>query len=326
MTVNNTMNIRKMNIELVRSALLKNNGLTKNEICTATELSLASCTNILKILMDSGEIKNVIDCESTGGRRAKRFYINEQHELVLTIITVQEEDYVKMDYRIVDLSGNVVHSLITEEKEYHDDKVEAQVDILFKDYPNIKAIGISIAGILEDDHIHNANDYVFELGNLPKRLQALFKVPTVIENDLNLAVLGYAVLVPEEADKGIVLIDRGLGAGIYANGQLLKGASNFAGEIMYYPEEGMRQVFDLSVKQQVDLLVKICTSIAAIINPAIIGISGYQQKDLDYIALKMERYIPKAHLPRLVLIESKEDQILKGIIQLTLSLLKKKIM
>lgn len=326
MTVNNTMNIRKMNIELVRSALLKNNGLTKNEICAATDLSLASCTNILKILMNSGEIKNVIDCESTGGRRAKRFYINEQYELVLTIIIVQEDDYVKIDYRIVDLSGNVVHSLITEEKEYQDNKVEKEVEILFKDFPNIKAIGISIAGILEDNHIHNANDYVFELSNLPERLQTLFDVPTVIENDLNLAVLGYAVQVPKEANQGLVLIDRGLGAGIYVNGQLLKGASNFAGEIMYYPETKMRKIFDLPILEQLDLLIKICSSVVVTINPAIIGISGYQQKDLDYILSGMEAYIPKNHIPRLDLIESKEDQILNGIIQLTLSLLKKKIM
>lgn len=325
MTVNNTMNIRKLNIELVRNALLKNNGLTKNEICLATELSLASCTNILKILMDSGEIKNVVDCESTGGRRAKRFYINEQYELVLTLIIVQEEDNVKMDYRIIDLSGNVVHSLISEENHYQDEQVETKVQSLFDEFPNIKAIGISIAGILEEGHIHNANDYVFDLNYLPTKLEQRFKVPTVMENDLNLAVLGYTTQVTEEASKGIVLIDRGLGAGIYINNQLVRGASKFAGEIMYSPEIGMRQIYDLEKNQQLDLLVKICTSMSAIINPAIIGICGYSKADLEYIKKGMQVFIPDPHLPRLECIASKEDEILRGIIQLTLSLLKKQI-
>lgn len=324
MMVNNTMNIRKLNVELVRNTLLKNNGLTKNEICKETKLSLASCTNILKILKDSGEIKNIIDCESTGGRRAKRYYINEQHELVLTIITVQEKDYINIDYRVVDLSGNVVHALTTHELDYSDEKVEKVVSQLFKDYPNIKAIGISIAGILEEDHIHNANDYVFEIGHLPKRLEKMFKVPTVIENDLNLAVLGYSVNEQEEAQKGIVLIDRGLGAGIMVNGELVKGASRFAGEIMYYPEEGIRQIYELNIHQQLNLLAKICTSITAFINPSVIGIAGYTLADLENVEYQMKQYIPLNHMPRLVFVESKEDQILNGIIQLTLSLLKKK--
>lgn len=325
MIVNNTMGIRKQNIELVRNTLLNNNGLTKNEICLATELSLASCTNILKILIDSGEIKRVENCESTGGRRAKRFYINEQHELVLTIITLQEDNQVSIDFRVVDLSGKIVYSQGIQSHEYSDGKVVNMVDRIMNDYVNIKAIGISVAGILEDGHIHNAGDYVFELGHLPTKLEERFGLPTVMENDLNLAVLGYATKMDEYADKGIVVIDRGLGAGVYVNGQVLRGATHFAGEIMFYPEDGMMSIFELEMVKQIELLGKVCTSFTTMVNPGVIAISGYSEDELNDIQRYVEKYIPKVHLPKFKIVKSKEEIILSGIIHLTLSLLKKPI-
>lgn len=322
MKINNTMNIRKMNIELVREALLKNNGLTKNEICQATQLSLASCSNILKILMESGEIKKTSICESTGGRRAKRFFINEQYELVLIILVSVIETGFEMDYRVIDASGKNVHRYHIKDESCSDTKIIDQVQILKKSYPNIRAIGISVTGFVENGGIYNAAYYSFNMTHIDQKLEERFHIPVVIENDVNLAVLGFASHIGEEASLGVALIDRGFGVGLYINEQLIRGYSHFAGEILYCVEDGMKKICALNKEQQLTLVAHRCIDIVALLNPYIIGIIGFSQEEIRKIEIEVEKYIPKNHLPKLCFVENKEEEILPGIISLTLSLLK----
>lgn len=319
MAINNTMDIRKQNIEIVRKALLKSNGMTKNELCLATELSLASCTNILKILMDSGEIRDVVDCESTGGRRAKRFYINEKHELVLTIlISVLLNNKVAIEYRVVDLSGKIVRAFSNQTEGLLEETITIKINEIMKEYPNVKAVGVSIAGVVKDDHAINSNEFVFEVGDIKNIITKQYHIPVIVENDLNLAVLGFAMSLGIQ-NQNIVLIDRGLGAGLYIDNKVVKGFSGFAGEIGYMPIDGKLAILNHGSEEHYRALGRMCANYVAIVNPGIIGINDVAKDNIEIVISELEKYIPREHCPKIVYTNRKEEFIMQGIIEVTLN-------
>lgn len=323
MEVTNTMLIRKMNIEKVRSALLKNNGLTKNEICQATGLSLASCTNLLKILKESGEIKKIVDCESTGGRKAKRYFINEQYELVLTVILSKRFDEgFFAEYRLIDLSGNIIEAQNYQTNDKVNEYIIEVCTKFFKEHDNIKAIGLSVAGIISDDTIVNSGNDPFITYNLEEEFHELFQVPVMLENDVNIATLGYASQLGNE-DESIALVDYYLGAGYYNRGRVITGKHHFAGEIAYFPTERIGKIFtSLGGKEHVEFLAKACIGFISLVDPDKVVLVGLKEEDYQYAIKYIKDRVPAKYLPELILVKSKEDLILKGIIQMTLSLLK----
>ena len=323
MEVTNTMLIRKMNIEKVRSALLKNNGLTKNEICQATGLSLASCTNLLKILKESGEIKKIVDCESTGGRKAKRYFINEQYELVLTVILSKRFDEgFYAEYRLIDLSGNIIEAQNYQTNDKVNEYIIEVCTKFFKEHDNIKAIGLSVAGIISDDTIVNSGNDPFITYDLEKEFHELFQVPVMLENDVNIATLGYASQMENE-DTSIALVDYYLGAGYYNRGHVITGKHHFAGEIAYFPTEREEMIFThFDEKKHVEFLAKACIGFISLVDPDKVVLVGLKEEDYQYAIKYIKDRIPAKYLPELILVKSKEDLILKGIIQMTLSLLK----
>lgn len=323
MEVTNTMLIRKMNIEKVRSALLKNNGLTKNEICQATGLSLASCTNLLKILKECGEIKKIVECESTGGRKAKRYFINEQYELVLTVILSKRFDEgFYAEYRLIDLSGNIIEAQNYQTNDKVNEYIIEVCTKFFKEHDNIKAIGLSVAGIISDDTIVNSGNDPFITYDLEKEFHELFQVPVMLENDVNIATLGYASQMENE-DTSIALVDYYLGAGYYNRGHVITGKHHFAGEIAYFPTEREEKIFThFGGKKHVEFLAKACIGFISLVDPDKVVLVGLKEEDYQYAIKYIKDRVPAKYLPELILVKSKEDLILKGIIQMTLSLLK----
>ena len=66
-----------------------------------------------------------------------------------------------------------------------------------------------------------------------------FSIPVVIENDMNAAVLGYHDSKGNKKDKSLVYLysgQNGPGAGIMINGDVVRGNTNFSGEVSFVPQ------------------------------------------------------------------------------------------
>ncbi len=76
--------------------------------------------------------------------------------------------------------------------------------------------------------------------NTPKLLADLFGLPVVIENDVNLAVLGevWQGCAHGAENAAFLAIGTGVGLGLIVNGRLVRGARGAAGEIAYLPIAG----------------------------------------------------------------------------------------
>lgn len=88
---------------------------------------------------------------------------------------------------------------------------------------DVKKIGISCAGVIDNDVIKVSPNLPLENFNLKKYLQEKFKVKVKIENDANCVALAEAKYGVKKKNFFILTLGTGIGGGIIINGKLYKG-------------------------------------------------------------------------------------------------------
>ena len=88
---NNTKMVRKINSDVIRKVLRKNEELTKAEISSLTGLSIATCGNLLKLIVESGEVIEGELEQSTGGSRHADIVIMLEKNLLLCLYVIVDE-------------------------------------------------------------------------------------------------------------------------------------------------------------------------------------------------------------------------------------------
>jgi glucokinase len=100
---------------------------------------------------------------------------------------------------------------------------------------DIKAICLGVPGTVDPQSgfIGNAPNLGIKNFNIKEALQNNFKVPVLIENDVNLAALGIKRFEFNNKVNNmlIVFIGTGIGAALVFNGKMYRGSSFYAGEI-----------------------------------------------------------------------------------------------
>lgn len=162
---------------------------------------------------------------------------------------------------------------------------------------------------------------------LQQKLREKYLVEIIVENDMNLIAVGFYKKQSYEEDKTIVVIDfpRGkcIGSGIIVEGHIIKGNTNFAGEVSYLPfgitqEEQIKAL--ASETGLMPLVVKTLVSIIAIINPETIVLAGELMKVdmLAEISKGCLSTVPKGHMPRIIIREDIHEDYINGLISVTI--------
>ncbi len=117
------------------------------------------------------------------------------------------------------------------EKSSSEIDIECELTRLFEFYPDISSVGISFAGQVYNNTILSAPNINAKEINL----QDKFKDKTIIvQNDLKCAALAEADYFGER-DIAALYVGTGIGSAYIANGALLTGCGNLAGEIGHIP-------------------------------------------------------------------------------------------
>ncbi len=190
-----------------------------------------------------------------------------------------------INYALYDNNGEKLYNSKKKTKavngqEYVLDKIFDIIDELIeKDKKNIEGICISIPGIIEDNSkIVFCPNIPFYNINLKKIIEKKFKIPTLIENDVNAAMWGEWRNTNKQYNNGIGLfVGTGVGGSIIINDELYNGKGG-AGEIghmnvvkdgimcgcglkgcleSYVSKSGMMKIIELeSKKEEKSLLYK----------------------------------------------------------------------
>ena len=115
-------------------------------------------------------------------------------------------------------------------------KITKEVEITAN---KIKQISIGTPGILSDDGKLSLGANIGNLDgmHLANILRKLFDVEVDVENDLNLAAVGEFLhgAAKEVMNFALIQLGTGIGAGLFIDGQLVRGSRGAAGEVSFLP-------------------------------------------------------------------------------------------
>jgi len=329
--VSNTAQVKRYNVGIVKNALKVLPGGTKTTIARITGLSIATCNTILNELEVTGEIVEVTNENSNFGRPAKLYRFNEKYSYICCIYMSYENMKKILTYAVVDLLGNTIkkESMVKTCIDY--EELEKLVQELIDQYENIQAIGIGIPGVVNKHEVIDICD-IEELVNcaLAQRLTDKFGMEVVIDNDMNLIAYGVYQEGEYEEDTSIAVVgfykDNWPGSGIIVDGHIIRGNTNFAGEVSYLPLGcNSKELKELLKKREniIQVAAKTICALISIINPHTIVMTGTTLVEdmLEEINLLIGEIIPEKHRPQILLEKNVQEYYLKGLSSMTLEYL-----
>ncbi|WP_084011639.1 ROK family protein [Paenibacillus kribbensis] len=323
----NTIQLKKMNVELVKNALKAQEIGTKASIASLTKLSVATCGTILNELVAVGEVIEMESDGASGGRPAKQYKYNADFGCVVCLLVKTEGGIHSISYSIVNLVGETVKETTLELQHIDVEVIDGLIEKLVGENGNVQAIGIGIPGV-----VHRGVIGVCDVPDLAGKplgpyFEEKYEVSVTIENDMNMTVYGFYHLQNFEEEKTFAVVtfpkNHFPGAGFIVDGHILSGNTKFGGEVSFLPfgmtrEEQLRQLH--TDEGFVRLAVNTLTSIIAIINPVTIAITGElpRETQLDELYMGCIKDIPQEHMPQLFIQNDTYREYMKGMVTATL--------
>lgn len=299
----NTAQIKRANCHMIKQAVQVLGVATKNEMMRLTGLSLATCSNLVNAMVETGELLVYKETRiNETGRPSYAYVLNANFALMLGIFAQTLDKEPCLHAVVTDLEGNEVQSCDISCPILDAQTIYALAERMHREYPKISVVGISVQGVVASDGSILTCDAPFLVGtNLAYGLSKQLAVQALCENDMN--ILAYGIAHDETlAQSGYVaaLAEYSAvppGAGLVADGKILRGSTNFAGEISNLSAEMLPPLARI---------VREIVAIAAVINPATVAIAGdvVTPPMLTEIQDAVASLIPLPHCPDIILLSA----------------------
>jgi predicted NBD/HSP70 family sugar kinase len=234
--------IKYNNTKMVLNIIRTVSGISRSEIARMTGMSPTSATRIVADLQELGLVRETtISTSGSVGRKAVLLDINAESFYCVGIDISQKELLVG----IVNFRGTAIATLAERIRKDPQDGITMAKQVhgmykklLEKNYipeSSIKAVGIGTVGTVDITSGTVLYADLLQWSNVPirKYVEDLFEIPVSVDNEVKCALLGEirAGNISENEDTVYITFGRGVGGAIYNNGSLVRGISNYAGEI-----------------------------------------------------------------------------------------------
>ncbi|WP_037032899.1 ROK family protein [Rahnella sp. WP5] len=313
-----TREMKINNVVLVTNALKSLGSATKADLAVATGLSIATCGAVLNELSLRHEVLALELEVSRGGRPAQRYAYNPDFFSVLSLYAQGSDAAAQIIWSVNSATGE---SLAQGEVRFLPLMLATfyqQIESLLADYPNIKALGVGLPGVVVKGTVATCDITVFAGVAIEQQLRDRFGLYVQVDNDMNYTAWGFYRSSCAGVTAPVAYVFKPdvpcLGCGMVINGQVLQGASQFAGEVSNLPFEHLNT---LPVAEE---MAKVIVSLTAIINPVTIALSGPKISEalIPQLTVLCQQYIPAQHMPELTYRPSMRKDYLQGITELTL--------
>lgn len=258
------------NIQSVRECFYEGDVLTKELIKEETGLSNASLVNILSYLLETKEIIQIDDAKSTGGRKKKQYVLNPTYAYLLKAYLHKEKKVYVFDISICNLKDEVIQKDTMRSTKGSVEELFAMLDECITS--KVKMLCISIPGICKDGIIRECDFKRFENIDLGTQLKKKYKLPYVIENDVNVAVIGCSKQYKNIKDMVLIYQPQQdyFGCGILIDGKLYNGFSHAAGELRFLPDKTLYEQDQENKNNPKEFLENRIKIMKAVIDPEMI--------------------------------------------------------
>ncbi len=308
----NPKHMKQVNMANIRDMLRLSENATRAELAKHINVSTTTVRSLLQEMQQNEEIIVIGQDFSSGGRRAERYQLNPKRFCGATFCISDTLVY----YFILDLFGKIIKEGSFPFALDLDTKI---IELLEKELvvETLRGICIGVPGIVIEDGYKWKNSLgEFKKCFLGKALRERFHVPVVLENDLNLITMGmgkcHQQMHPTETESalniGYIQFEQGcISAGFLSGGRLVRGFSNYAGELGVLPVgSGVSLVERLySAKDIVHYSQMISTIIkwvAVILNPRYLtlGGPGFRKEAMSIAADILYGDMPSDALPEIL--------------------------
>lgn len=298
--------IKETNLDRLRATMRKDKSFTKPQLSEATGLSVVTINALIQSLEAFGEVQSVGMVSSEGGRPAKVYAYNLQYKMALAVYLMEVSGVDTAHFLVLNLLGDVVASQKLALPNVGLTSFDSAIQGFVERYPSICAICFGIPGG-EVDGKMIVSDYPRLRGeSLSDHLMKTFQMPVVIENDVNVAILGFCKrmgLSENDSACAIYFTEKyPPGAGYYLDGSVYKGFKGLAGEIKDLPI-GVDWESPLSDAAFVEAVFKLIQTFAYMLNPKHLVLYGLrvdqsliQQQGLYFKGLLAEAIQPLCHV------------------------------
>jgi len=233
--------MRAVNTSAVLEYLRLAGPASRTEISQELNISKPTTMRIIDNLRDKGFVISTGVMEGGRGRSRELLGINKVENHVLAIDIggghissvraniggeIIDKFHEKRDWRSPEENFTVLVSVI-----------QRMLEVIRKQGAKLLGIAIGIPGITDADEgvVVHAPSLDWEKYPLRTKLKSHFELPILIENDVNLAVLGEYWFGAGKGVNNLVMIaiGTGIGAGIILDGKLHRGFSHSSGEVGY---------------------------------------------------------------------------------------------
>lgn len=250
MIVQDVRDIRSNNVKDIISAVRFNDNITRKEIAEVCDLSFPTVSKLCNELIEAGVLSETNVLSSRIGRTPKglvfnydRFYsigvdLQLQGNMGFAVLDLRNQVVFEEDYDISHLES--LEQIIS----FANTVFQQQKTALGLEHERCCGLGISVSAIYDTVHhiLVNSSIAMFEGENIKEITSRYFDFPVYVDNESNLCALAVSSKKQELQNAVYLHISEGVGVGIIAEGNLLRGKNGYAAEIAHIP------VGDLSVK------------------------------------------------------------------------------
>ncbi|MGE4802073.1 ROK family protein [Yersinia hibernica] len=323
--INTTRQMKKKNIMLVTHTLKSLGSATKGDISTQTGLSLATCGTILNELCAEGEVIEESLDESRGGRPAKRYIYNSNYFSILSVYAEGTHDTGIISSSITAADGKNIAEYNEVYNNFTVDTLISHIQKILAKHPNIKALGLGLPGVVVDGKVLTCDITNLEGVDITEYLNKQFGIFVQVGNDMNYTAFGFYRNSCRDINDPIAYIfippRHCAGCGIVISGEMLRGTSQFAGEVSKLPfYDNLTTETNSHHGPEMEKLIHITASLIAIINPVTIAISGNNltQTSMNELSLALLKKFDRKHIPHFVYRDTIKSDYHNGILEHTL--------
>ena len=232
---------RQMSMAQAMQAIIHTGPISRASIAKQTGLSKQTVSELVRILEEDGWVRETGRTRGHVGRTATTYEIVPDSALIMAV----DLGGTKLRVAIVDLTGRILSEAVEPTDPLGGEDVAKQIGRLArktagKMWSRVRLAVVGCPGV--PDQATGAVRFAPNIGGLDNidfraAIVAATGTEVMLENDVNLAVLGEQWLGAGQGVDHLVFIalGTGVGAGVMANGALLRGATGAAGELGYLP-------------------------------------------------------------------------------------------
>ncbi|MGI9052622.1 MAG: ROK family transcriptional regulator [Ilumatobacteraceae bacterium] len=256
--------VRRANVELVFRAIGDHGPISKPDLVRLTGLSKPTVLGLVAALEDEGLIRPRPIRRTGAVGRAPMVY---EHDPGAAHVIGIDVGGTKISAGIADLAGNLMEEVETGTttaggQAVIDQLVEVARGLARRTgvpWSKVDAVSIGTPGVLAADGTLGLAQNVTGLGAVPVlvELRRALRTTVVLENDVNMAVIGEleAGVAASCRTFALLAIGTGVGAGLVIDGRLVRGANGAAGEVAYLPIGGDPTTADARVRGTLEVAI-----------------------------------------------------------------------